>query len=104
MQYIYMALNALVHGKVLSTERNVPLISRIAAVHVIYNMSKSQILWFGELVSHDPGILVHLRKKHSIMDENEMVFQFFFKVFFFITINSTCTMTQCYTDPAPTCC
>ena len=74
MQYIYMALNALVHGKDLSTKRNVLLISRIAAVHVIYNMNKSQALWFGELVSNDPGILVHLRKKHPIKDENEMVY------------------------------
>ena len=33
---------------------NITLIHRIAALHVIYEMNRSQVLWFGELVALSP--------------------------------------------------
>ena len=37
------------------------LASRIAALHLAYEISKPQILWFGQLVSHSPSILQKLQ-------------------------------------------
>lgn len=51
---------------------NITLLYRMAALHVVYKMNKSQMLWFGQLVAHSPGIMVHL-KKETICDRNEMV-------------------------------
>ena len=48
------------------------LIRRIAALHVVYMFSKSQIMWFGQLVSQKPGIMLALKDKQS-PDTSEMV-------------------------------
>ena len=51
---------------------NVTLLHRVAALHVVYQINKSQILWFGQLVAHSPGIMVHLRNENKYCDSNEM--------------------------------
>ena len=51
---------------------NVTLLHRVAALHVVYQINKTQILWFGQLVAHSPGIMVHLRNENKYCDENEM--------------------------------
>ena len=67
------ALDALVHGDdFCSRDGNITLLLRVAAVHVVYNMNRSQVLWFGQLVTHNPGIMVHLRS-NLIPDKEEMV-------------------------------
>ena len=48
------------------------LIRRIASLHVVYMFSKSQIMWFGQLVSQKPGIMLALKDKQS-PDTSEMV-------------------------------
>ena len=48
------------------------LIRRIATLHVTYMFSKSQIMWFGQLVSQKPGIMLALKDKQS-PDTSEMV-------------------------------
>ena len=48
------------------------LINRVAALHVVYILSKSQIMWFGQLVSQIPSIMISLRDKQS-PDTSEMV-------------------------------
>ena len=48
------------------------LTRRIAALHVVYMFSKSQIMWFGQLVSQKPGIMLALKDKKS-PDISEMV-------------------------------
>ena len=48
------------------------LIRRIASLHVVYMFSKSQIMWFGQLVSQKPGIMLALKNKRS-PDTSEMV-------------------------------
>ena len=45
---------------------------RIAALHVVLEMNRSQVLWFGQLVAHTPGIMVRLTPD-NICDQNEMV-------------------------------
>ena len=52
---------------------NVTLMQRIAALHVVYQLNKPQVLWFGQLVTHSPGIMVHLRTKSNFSDKTEMV-------------------------------
>ena len=52
---------------------NVTLLDRVAALHVVYQINKSQILWFGQLVAHSPGIMFHLRNEKDYCDSNEMV-------------------------------
>ena len=44
-----------------SMDGHISLASRIAAVHVAYHSSESQIFWFGQLVSQLPGILKRLK-------------------------------------------
>lgn len=46
-----------------SVDSNFNLASWIAAVHVVYHFSKSEILWFGQLAAQMPGILEPLLKK-----------------------------------------
>ena len=67
-QLIADQLNGLVH----TIDSNEFLSSRIAAVHVAYHSTKSEILWFGQLASQMPGILDALRKKVP-SDSTEMV-------------------------------
>ena len=59
------------------------LIRRIAALHVVYMFSKSQVMWFGQLVSQKPGIMLSLKDKQS-PDTSEMVaVNFFLTLMFF---------------------
>ena len=51
---------------------NMSLVQRISALHVVHHRSQSQILWFGQLVAHSPGIMV-LLKRDDIRDQEEMV-------------------------------
>lgn len=51
---------------------NITLVHRIAALHVVYQMNNSQIMWFGQLVSLFPGLMVHL-KMANVSDKDEMV-------------------------------
>lgn len=51
------------------------LIQRITALHVVYQLSKSRVLWFGQLVSLSPGIMIHLQKEKVICDSTEMVYK-----------------------------
>lgn len=49
------------------------LLQRIAALHVLYHKNRAQILWFGQLVGHSPGIMVHMTED-MIHSQHEMVF------------------------------
>lgn len=49
------------------------LVNRAAAIHVVYMLNKSQIMWFGQLVSQIPSIMISLRDKQS-PDTSEMVY------------------------------
>ena len=51
---------------------NVTLLHRIAALHVVYEHNKSQILWFGQLVALSPEVIIHLYED-SISHREEMV-------------------------------
>lgn len=51
---------------------NHTLINRIASLHAIYHSNQSQIIWFGQLVMHNPGAMVELRNE-DVQDESEMV-------------------------------
>lgn len=73
MQLISCALDSLVHGDgFCSVDGNITLVHRIAALHVVDEMNRSKILWFAQLVSLSPGIMVHLRTA-NISDKDEMV-------------------------------
>lgn len=48
------------------------LIKRMAALHVVYMFNRSQLLWFGQLVSQHPSIMRSLKDKQS-PDTSEMV-------------------------------
>jgi hypothetical protein len=50
------------------------LISRIAALHIIHWNNKSQILCFGQLVSHTPSIMDKLVGVLPSHDFSEMVY------------------------------
>lgn len=52
---------------------HITLIQRIATLHVVYQMNKSRVLWFGQLVSHSPGIIVYLKNENKFCDTKEMV-------------------------------
>ena len=54
LQLISDALNQIVQSSLFQHQS---LVSMIAALHLAYGTSKSQILWFSELVSHSPGIM-----------------------------------------------
>ena len=51
---------------------NITLLHRIAALHVVDQMNLSQIMWFSQLVSLSPGIMVHLNAT-NVSDKDEMV-------------------------------
>ncbi len=51
---------------------NITLIHRIAALHIVYEMNRSQVLWFGQLVAHSPEVMTRLTKE-NICDKEEMV-------------------------------
>lgn len=48
------------------------LIERIAALHTLYHKYRTEILWFGQLVGHCPGVIANLTKD-SIHNRHEMV-------------------------------
>ena len=50
------------------------LISRVAALHIVHWTTKSQILWFSQLVSHSPSIMESLLGVLPPNDFPEMVF------------------------------
>lgn len=54
---------------------NITLIHRIAALHIVYEKNKSQVLWFGQLVAYSPEIMIHLNRD-KVYDKEEMVLQF----------------------------
>ena len=73
MQLIACALDSLVHGDMFcSVDGNINLINRISALHVVYHINESKILWFSLLLSLSPGIMVHL-KTTDVSDRTEMV-------------------------------
>ena len=46
------------------------LLSRVAAVHVAYYHCQQEIMWFGQLTTHKPGILAKLRDiEHGVQME-----------------------------------
>ena len=51
---------------------NITLIQRIAALHIVYENNRQQVLWFGELVAHSPEVMIRLTKE-NISDKEEMV-------------------------------
>ena len=74
VQLIEVALDKMVHNDDFSSVGGQDtLIRRIAALHVVYMFNKSQIMWFGQLVSQKPGIMLTLKDKQS-PDTSEMVF------------------------------
>lgn len=76
LQLICSSLDALVHGdRFNSVDGNISLLTRVAALHVAYQMNRSQVLLFGQLVALYPGIMVHLSKVEH--DKNEMVLQLY---------------------------
>ena len=60
------------NGDFSSIDGHDALITRVAALHVVYMLNKSQIMWFGQLVSQIPSIMISLRDKQS-PDTSEMV-------------------------------
>ena len=59
LQIIGRALHTIVTGPDL-TSRSPSLLSQLVAVHVAYQHSKKEIMWFGQITSHLPGVLVQL--------------------------------------------
>lgn len=53
-------------------DQEMNLLQCIAALHVLYHKNRAQILWFGQLVGHSPGIMVHLTED-EIHSQHEMV-------------------------------
>ena len=51
---------------------NITLIHRIAALHIVYEMNRSQVLWFGQLVAYSPEIMIHLNRD-KVYSKEEMV-------------------------------
>ena len=66
--------DALNHMVMCSEFQHDSLISRITALHIIHWNSKSQILCFGQLVSHSPSIMEKLEGVLPSPDFPEMVF------------------------------
>ena len=61
LQIIETALDAIVTGPDF-TAGSVSLLSKVAAVHVVYHQYQQEIMWFGQLTTYIPGILVKLDK------------------------------------------
>ena len=72
-QLIGDALDEMVHDDEFSSiSGHDVLIMRVAALHVVYMLNQSQVMWFGQLVSQKPGIMLSLKDKKS-PDTSEMV-------------------------------
>lgn len=52
---------------------NITVIHRITALHIVYEMNKSQVLWFGQLVAQSPEVMISLTPE-NICDKEEMVY------------------------------
>ena len=52
---------------------DVTLLHRIAALHVVYEHNKSQIMWFGQLVALSPEVMIYLYED-NISHGDEMVY------------------------------
>lgn len=70
MQLVSGALNNLVHRAEIDHHS---LISRIAALHLVYETHKSHILWFGQLITHFPSIMESLTRVLPATYAPEMV-------------------------------
>ena len=51
---------------------NATLIGHIATLHVVYQVNKGQVLWFGQLARYNPGAIVSLTND-EVRDSTEMV-------------------------------
>lgn len=72
-QLITRALDSLVIGSEFGCRsEQMTLVQRIVALHVVYHKNESQVLWFGQLVFHTPGIMFHLTDE-TIANSSEMV-------------------------------
>ena len=69
--------DALDHMVMCSEFQHDKLISRIAALHIVHWNNKSQILCFGQLVSHTPSIMDKLVGVLPSHDFPEMVIIYF---------------------------
>ena len=70
---LQLVSDALNHMVMFSEFQHDSLISRIAALHIVHWATKSQILWFGQLVSHSPSIMESLLGVLPPNDFPEMV-------------------------------
>lgn len=52
---------------------NITVIHRITALHIVYEMNKCQVLWFGQLVAQSPEVMISLTPE-NICDKEEMVY------------------------------
>ena len=74
MQLIERALNCLIHftEEFATIDGHESFTRRIAALHVVHHTYQSHLLWFGQLASHMPGVLVTLEHRLPT-DSEEMV-------------------------------
>ena len=59
---LFQLIQDSLHSGVVSLDSYMTLVSRIAALHVVYRESSESIHWFAQLTSLAPGILVGLRQ------------------------------------------
>ena len=71
---LQLVSDALNHMVMCSEFQHDSLISRVAALHIVHWTTKSQILWFSQLVSHSPSIMERLLGVLPPNDFPEMVF------------------------------
>ena len=85
LQLIGAALDEMVHDDDFgSISGHDALVNRVAALHVVYMLNKSQVMWFGQLVSEIPSIMIALKDKQS-SDTSEMVHYCYYCPLFIIT-------------------
>lgn len=65
---------------------SVTLIHRIAALHVVYDRNRPQVLWFGQLVTLSPEVMIYLHSD-NISRGDEMVYLFLLPTSFVSTIH-----------------
>ena len=94
-QLLASALDALVHGDEYCTQDgNITLIHRIAALHIVYEKNRSQVLWFGQLVAYSPEVMIHLTKE-NICDKEEMVCHKNIRSFCLFVVNLSDSSSMC---------
>ena len=81
-QLIEAALDAIITSPDLSPPNSPhpPLLSSVAAVHTAYNHYQRELLWFGCLTSHLPGVVILLRNITHNPDRLELHLQAVHKV------------------------